>query len=106
MAKDRIQMVGSEAELEKGPRDMRNIAFTGGMVEMVGSEAEMPHRTQPQGQFDKGVRGGKVEMIGSEVVFNRTPVRGWESYSTPISDNSETPQSSVSGFPSAGRGRK
>lgn len=104
MAKDRIQMIGSEADTDKNsPRDMRNIAFQGGMVEMVGSEAEMPRGTVPQGEFDKHVRGGRLEMTGSEAPLSRTPSRGWESYPTPISDNSETPQARVSSFPSRGK---
>lgn len=102
---DRIQMVGSEADTTKNsPLDERNIAFTGGMVEMVGSEAEMPRRTQPMGRFDKHVRGGTVEMVGSEVegMFDR-PQRGWDSYPTPIAQTSEQPQDAVSSFPSPGR---
>src|SRR4051812_10687846 len=104
MAKDRIEMVGSEARLEKGPGDMRQSAFPGGTVEMTGSEASLSHATTPMGVFDKGVRGGRVEMTGSQTEMNRTPHRGWESYPPPGSENSEAPQETISSYPrSSGR---
>jgi hypothetical protein len=101
---DRVQMVGSEADLMNGPDDMRNSAFSGGEVQMVGSEAVISRRTTPMGSFDgeysKNIgKSGSLEIIGSEVEFNRTPVRGFESYPTPISQNSETPGESISGYP-------
>lgn len=104
MAKDRIQMIGSEADTTPGsPNDMRQSAFPGGTVEFTGSEASLSRRTTPMGVFDKGVRGGMVEMTGSGAEVNRTPQRGWESYETPISENSQQPGSSVSGYPRSGR---
>ena len=104
MAKDRIQMIGSEADTTPGsPNDMRQSAFSGGTVEFTGSEAMLSKRTTPMGVFDKGVRGGTVEMTGSGAEMNRTPVMGWESYETPISENSEAASASVSGYPRGGR---
>lgn len=104
MAKDRIQMIGSEADTTPGsPNDMRQSAFPGGTVEFTGSEASLSRRTTPMGVFDKGVRGGSMEMIGSGAECNRTPHRGWESFDTPISENSEASNSSVSGYPRSGR---
>jgi len=103
MASDKIQMTGSKADLTKSPRDMRQSAFTGGTVYMTGSEAELPHRTTPMGEFDKHVRGGTVEMTGSGAEVNRTPVRGWDSYETPISENSENSESASSSYPSPGK---
>lgn len=103
MAKDRIQMVGSEADTTPGsPNDMRQSAFPGGTVQFTGSEAGLSKRTTPMGEFDKGIRGGKVEMIGSETELNRTPVRGWESYETPVSRNSENSNTGNSGYPRGG----
>lgn len=103
MAKDRIQMVGSEADLQNGPDDMRQSAFSGGTVQFTGSEASLSRRTTPMGVFDKGVRGGMVEMTGSGAEVNRTPIRGWESYETPISQNSQNPEKTDSGYPRSGR---
>ncbi len=103
MAKDRVQMVGSESELQKGPLDMRQSAFPGGTVQMTGSEASLSKSTTPMGQFDKHVRGGSMQMTGSGAEVNRTPERGWESYQTPISENSEPSQNSISGYPRGGR---
>lgn len=100
---NRVQMIGSEAALASGPHDMRQDAFGGGMVEMVGSEASLAHRTTSLGVFDKGVRGGRVEMTGTEVQLSHTPVRGWESYGTPISDNSQSSMKPVSGYPTSKR---
>lgn len=103
MAKDRIQMVGSEADLQNGPDDMRQSAFPGGTVQFTGSEASLSRRTTPMGVFDKGVRGGMVEMTGSGAEVNRKPIRGWESYETPISQNSQNPENTDSGYPRSGR---
>ena len=100
---DRVQMVGSEADLMKGPDDMRQSAFAGGMLEMIGSEASLSKRTTPMGEFDKHVRGGREEWTGSMTEMNRTPRRGWDSWPTPISENSEPPESSISGYPTRGR---
>lgn len=99
---NRVQMIGSEAELQNGPDDMRQSAFPGGTVQMVGSEAMMVHRTTPMGEFDKHVRGGTEEWIGSKTEMNKTPRRGWESYPTPISRNSEASESTESSFPGSG----
>lgn len=100
---DKVQMTGSEAELSRGPRDMRQSAFPGGMLEMTGSEAELSKSTTPMGEFDKHVRGGTVEMTGSEALVNRTPRRGRDSWDTPISDNTQNPDSTESGYPRSGR---
>ena len=100
---NRVQMIGSEAELQNGPDDMRQSAFPGGTVQMIGSEAVMVHRTTPMGEFDKHVRGGREEWTGSMTEMNRTPRRGWDSWPTPISENSEPPESSISGYPTRGR---
>jgi hypothetical protein len=100
MAKDRIQMIGSEADTTPGsPNDMRQSAFRGGTVQFTGSEAELSKRTTPMGEFDKHVRGGRLEMIGSGAECNRTPRRGWDSYETPLSQNSEEETNRVSGYP-------
>lgn len=103
---NRIQFVGSEADLQSGPDDMRNDNFPGGMVEFVGSEAELSRKTDPMGVFDKHVRGGTVQFIGSEAECNRTPRRGWQSYTTPISQNSDTPEASVSSYRTTGKRNK
>ncbi len=101
---NRVEMVGDEMDLNKGPDDMRQSAFPGGTVQMVGSEAMMVHQTTPMGQFDKHVRGGTQEWTGSTVDLNQTPHRGWDSYPTPISDNSTASESSKSGYPGGGSG--
>lgn len=102
MANSKIQMVGSEQELSKGPDDMRQSAFPGGMVQMTGSDASLSRRTTPMGVFDKHISGGMTQTFATTVDLNRTAHRGWDSYDTPMSDNSETPDSSMSGFPSGG----
>lgn len=102
----RVQFVGSQADLQNEPRDMRNDNFAGGLVEFVGSEAELSRRTDPMGVFDKHVRGGMVEWIGSEAECDRTPRRGWQSFSTPISENTEPPQMAVSSYRGAGNKKK
>ena len=101
MAKNKnVEMVGTEFDLKKGPDDMRRDSFSGGMVEMIGSEAALGYRTVPMGVFDKGISGGSVAMdFAGKVGLDRTPRQGWESYDTPISDNSMTPQKAVSGYP-------
>ncbi len=103
-ATKRVEMIGTEADLQRSsPLDMRQSAFPGGTLEMTGSEAGLSRSTTPMGVFDKGVRGGKVEMIGSECDLNRAPHRGFESYSTPTSENTKAPQESISGWPRSGR---
>lgn len=92
------EMVGSMADLKKSPKDMRNDLFQSGTIQMVGSMADLTKRTVPQGQYDKHTQNGMMEMIASEADLNRTPRRGWQSYETPISDNSETSMASISGY--------
>ncbi len=95
----KVQMTGSEADLSKGPRDMRADAFLGGTVEMIGSESDLSRRTTPMQEFNKGVRGGKTEMIGSEADLSYKPQRGWNSYSTPISENTLESEQVASSYP-------
>ncbi len=101
---NRVEMIGSEMDLQRGPDDMRQSAFPGGTVQMTGSEAVMVHQTTPMGEFDKHVRGGTTEWIGSQVDLNKTPQRGWTSYPTPISQNTENPQGTGSSYPGSGSG--
>ena len=90
-------------DLSNGPEDMISTAFGGGDVQFVGGMADLGHETQPQGMFDKGISGGRVQNANSTTMdLSREPLRGWQSYDTPISANSETPSSSVSGYPSGG----
>lgn len=97
-----IQMTGSAMDLSKGPRDMISTAFGGGSVQMTGSESDLSHETDPMGVFNKGVRGGKTQTFAGTVDLDRTPRRGWESYDTPISDNTMEPQSGTSSYPRGG----
>lgn len=101
MMTNKIEMVGDTEDLKKEPRDMRAIAFSGGTVQMTGSTSDLDKTTCPQGVYDKHVRngGGKVMMTGEGMDLDRTPHRGWTSYPTPISNNSETSEQSVSGYP-------
>ncbi len=96
---NRIQMTGSEAGLMDGPHDMRQSAFAGGRVEFTGSQAELSKNTTPLGIFNKNVRGGRVEMTGSEATLDRTPRRGYDSYETVISINSQNSSEHDSGWP-------
>lgn len=98
----RIEFVGSQAELQRGPNDMRQSAFPGGTVQMIGSEAVMAHKTTPMGEFDKHVRGGEQEWTGSRAELDRTPRRSWQSFDSPFSVNSESSQDTGSSFPGSG----
>lgn len=100
----RVQMTGTEMDLSSGPDDMRNSAFPGGTVQMVGSEASLVHQTTPMGVFDKHISGGTQDWIGSTVDLNRAPHRGWESYPTPTSDGSDNSMSTKSSYPGGGAG--
>lgn len=83
-------IIGSQAELKQGPADMTSKEFGGGTIDMIGSTSELHHDT-PMGVFNKGTQSGTIDMIGSEAEFHRTPQRGWQSYPTPSSRNTETP---------------
>jgi hypothetical protein len=113
MARDvdmkRIQMVGDQSDLRSGPLDMIADDFPGGMEQMVGSTANISRRTDPMGSFEgeysKHISGGKVEFIGQTDLcpVDRTARRGWDSYSTPISKNTEPAEKRVSNYPSKGQ---
>lgn len=95
-----IQMTGSEVDLKEGPRDMRQTWGGKSTIQEVGSAADMTRGITPMGQFDKHVRGGRMQFIGDDTdLKGREAHRGWESYSTPISDNSQTPTDKASGYP-------
>ena len=101
--KTRVQMIGSEAGMNTGgPHDMRQSAFPGGMAQIIGSEADLVHKTTPMGEFDKHVRGGREQFVGSMTEMNETPYRGWQSYPAPLSMNSQNPEADESGFPGSG----
>jgi hypothetical protein len=105
----RIDMTGTEMDLKSGPRDMRTDTFTGGEVQMDATMANISKRTDPMGRFDgaydKHVAGGKVEMQDEGVPLHQKPNRGWDSYETPMSTNSEGVDSRSSGYPTP-KGRK
>ena len=105
--RERIQMVGTEMDLSEGsPLNMIADRFAGGTEQMIGSEVNLSQRTDPMGSFEgayaKHVRGGRVDMIGQEepTMVTRTPRRGWDSYETPISTNSEGAEARTSSYPS------
>lgn len=96
-------MIGSEAATTPGsPNDMRQSAFPGGTLEMIGSEADLVHKTTPMGQFDKHVRGGRQEWIGSEAELDHTPRPSWQSYPSPFSENSTGSHDVASSYPGSG----
>jgi hypothetical protein len=99
----KIQLIGTGMDLSDGPEDMISTAFGGGTVQMTGSESDLSRATDPMGVFNKGVRGGKVQDENTGMVdLNRTPHRGWNSYNTPISENSKNAGEVTSNYPSAG----
>tara|TARA_R110000868_G_scaffold58624_2_gene180835 strand:+ start:9967 stop:10290 length:324 start_codon:yes stop_codon:yes gene_type:complete len=99
----KIQLIGTGMDLSDGPEDMISTAFGGGTVQMTGSESDLSRTTDPMGVFNTGVRGGKVQAENASMVdLDRTPHRGWDSYSTPISENSKNPDGSTSSYPNAG----
>jgi hypothetical protein len=95
-----IQMVGSESDLKSSPKDMRQTWGGKSMIQEVGGTAQLTQGVTPMGQFDKHVRGGRMQQIGSTMDLKGfAPHRGFESYDTPISDNSEGSMDRVSGYP-------
>lgn len=107
MPSKKIEFTGSQADLKMGPRNMVQDGFSHGTTEMVGSAAMLSQRSSMMGRFDKHVRdgGGRLQMVGSEADMNPNGQhRGWESYSTPISDNSMGVEERESGFRN-GRGK-
>lgn len=97
----KVTMIGDEMDLKGGPMDMRQDSFSHGTIQETGSQADLNAGTTPLGVFDKHVRdgGGKLTMIGDEMEMDRTPHRGWESASTPISKNSLGVDSKQSSYP-------
>lgn len=105
----KIEFTGSQADLKMGPRNMIQDGFSHGTVEMTGSEAMLSQRTTPlgdySGRFAKNDRGGSLHMTGSEADLKvKSEHRGWESASTPISDNSQNAEDTTSSFRN-GRGK-
>lgn len=99
MSKGTIQKVGTDMDLKQGPLNVVQKGFEHGRVQMTGSAAELSRRTTPMGEFDKHISGGTMEMMADkECTVSRTPRRGFESYNTAMSDNSQTPDSNKSSF--------
>jgi hypothetical protein len=91
MAKGSKDMIGSQADLKNGPADMQREEFRSGTIDMIGSDAEMHGRT-PIGEFDKHTRGGTIDFIGDRMSLSNTPKRGWDSWDTPIAEQTKNPQ--------------
>jgi len=97
--KEGVQIVGSQADLDKSPHNQVLDSFAGGTVQMIGSEAELSHKTTPMGEFNKGIKGGRVDMVGSMTELNRAEHRGYESWETPLADASYNPTGTKNSYP-------
>lgn len=95
-----FQTIGDKQKLSKGPKSYDRSRFAGGSVQQVGDRVAMSSKPVPLQHDSKGVRGGKYQQVGDNVTLGKTPQKGWESHSTPISDRSWF-QSATSG-----RGKK
>jgi hypothetical protein len=83
-----FEIIGDQQKLSKGPKSMDRSRFTGGSFQQVGDRVQMSAKPVPLQHDSKGVRGGTFQEVGDRVSLERSPQKGWESYSTPISDRS------------------
>lgn len=83
-----FQIIGDKQKLSKGPKSYDRSRFAGGSFQQVGDRVEMSATPVPLQHDSKGVRGGTFQEVGDRISLGKTPQKGWESYSTPISDRS------------------
>lgn len=87
-----IQAVGAtKQKLKEGPKSMDRSKFKGGQMQHVGATMTPTSPKAVPLQYDNtGIRGGQIQAAGATDVgkLSRTPHRGWDSASTPMSDRS------------------
>lgn len=90
--KGSIDMIGSEANLKpSSPADMRHQTpgIPAGEIQMTGSTSDLNRQGTDMSAFDKHVPSGQMQITGSGAELDRSARRGWQSYETDISINSE-----------------
>jgi hypothetical protein len=97
-----FQEVGDKQKLSKGPRSYDRSKFSGGSHQLVGDHVPMSSKPVPLQSGNKHVQGGAYQKIGDSVSLSRSPQKGWNSFSTPMSDRAWK-QSDMPGF---GSGKK
>lgn len=83
---------GSTVPLDKAaPRTVRDDGpIKGGKMELLGEQ--VPMSRQPVNDFKSAVAEGTRQDIGETVQMGRTPVKGWDSYPTPMSHRANKQQ--------------
>jgi len=91
----KLQLLGSEAYLEKGPGEMGQERGGHNMTkELLGSEASI--NQTPYNLFPINENTGKPlrQFLGSEAELDRTPRHGWQSYPSPLPTSIRTEKQS------------
>lgn len=80
------ELIGTEASLKNGPRDMERKPFSGGSLQMIGEESILKPTPSRLQEFSKGVSGGTVQEIGQMASLKEgSAFHGWQSHPTPVS---------------------
>lgn len=101
----KFQVLGDEEKLKGGPRTFNADKFKGGAYGVVGDHVGMSSKPVPLQQGNTGIRGGSHSIVGDSVTMSSAPHKGWNSYSTPVSDRASF-QSFMPGVSGKGKKRK
>ena len=85
------QLLGTEASLQKNsPLNVEHEGKTGTPEEqLLGSHAPISQKAVPLQEFSNGTQSGQFQTLGSMAPTNSTPNKGWDSFSTPMSDRAK-----------------
>lgn len=100
-----FQKVGDEQRLSKGPRNYNRSQFASGKYQKVGDEIKLSTKPVAGQSGVKNIRGGSYQKVGDSVSLNRSAQKGWNSYSTPMSERA-VEQSALPGIAKGKKGRK
>lgn len=81
-----FQIIGDKEKLSKGPRNSERKQFSGGSFQQVGDNVNLSQKPVPLQQGHAGTKGGQHQNVGEKVSLSPTPHKGWDSYSTPLSE--------------------
>jgi len=80
-----IDKTGTQAAIKSGPRNMEHTGSGGGSLDLTGSKANCAKAPASNQFFTKG-NIGAIDGVGVKANLDSTPVTGWVSSNTPLSD--------------------
>lgn len=85
----KIQSFGEKVDLKSGPNSVERKPFSGGAMQSFGEKVDLKKSGSAMDSF-ANISEGTRQSFGENVDLSRTPKRGWDSASTPVSTDRST----------------